>query len=109
MNSYVYPQRYVTCCLLNDFAYIFSDQSRCIIVVFRMNTQSITNSHLDCFDYRDGVMQEYLCENCTIAYCFDDCRSPLVQKEMIEVEELVRRIDVEHDSEKSKQGIEDRC
>ncbi|MGR5389148.1 hypothetical protein [Vibrio crassostreae] len=54
-------------------------------------------------------MPEYLCENCTIAYCFDDCRSPLAQKEMIKVEELVRRIDVEHDSEKSKQGIEDSC
>ncbi|WP_122081626.1 hypothetical protein [Vibrio coralliirubri] len=64
-------------------------------------------------------MPEYLCENCTIAYCFDDCRSLLAQKEMIEVEELVRRVDVEHDSEKSEksekgekgekgeQGIED--
>ena len=58
-------------------------------------------------------MPEYLCENCTIAYCFDDCRSPLAQKEMIEVEVLVRRVDVEHDdeksekSEKSEQGIED--
>ncbi len=54
-------------------------------------------------------MPEYLCENCTIAYCFDDCCSPLAQKEMIEVEELVRRVDVEHDcekSEKSEQGIE---
>ncbi|CDT80565.1 conserved hypothetical protein [Vibrio coralliirubri] len=47
-------------------------------------------------------MPEYLCENCTIAYCFDDCRSPLAQKEMIEVEELVRRVDVEHDSEKGE-------
>ena len=54
-------------------------------------------------------MQEYLCENCTMAYCFDDCRLSLAQKEMIEVEELVRRIDVEHDSAKSKQGIEDSC
>ncbi|WP_050648307.1 hypothetical protein [Vibrio coralliirubri] len=55
-------------------------------------------------------MPEYLCENCTIAYCFDDCRSPIAQKEMIEIEELVRRVDVEHDdekSEKSEQGIED--
>ncbi|OQQ08491.1 hypothetical protein BK411_08450 [Vibrio splendidus] len=51
-------------------------------------------------------MPEYLCENCTIAYCFDDCRSPLAQKEMIEVEELVRRVDVEHDGEKCEQGIE---
>ncbi|MDH5932676.1 hypothetical protein [Vibrio splendidus] len=52
-------------------------------------------------------MPEYLCKNCTIAYCFDDCCSPLAQKEMIEVEELVRRFDVEHDDEKSEQGIED--
>ena len=64
-------------------------------------------------------MPEYLCENCTIAYCFDDCCSPLAQKDMIEVEELVRRFDVEHDDkksekseksekgEKSEQGIED--
>ncbi|MEZ8800387.1 hypothetical protein AB6D78_04245 [Vibrio splendidus] len=58
-------------------------------------------------------MPEYLCKNCTIVYCFDDCCSPLAQKEMIEVEELVRRFDVEHDDEKSEkgekseQGIED--
>ncbi|MEG3696372.1 hypothetical protein V5098_24985 [Vibrio coralliirubri] len=52
-------------------------------------------------------MPEYLCENCTVAYCFDDCRSPIAQKEMIEIEELVRRVDVEHDDEKSEQGIED--
>ncbi len=70
--------------------------------------QSIANSHLTAFTTdRNGVMPEYLCENCTIAYCFDDCCSPLAQKEMIEVEELVRRVDVEHDSEKSEQGIED--
>ncbi|MEZ8022416.1 hypothetical protein [Vibrio sp. 1F255] len=49
-------------------------------------------------------MPEYLCENCTIAYCFDDCRSPLAQKEMIKVEELVRRVDVEHDDEQSEKG-----
>ncbi|CDT50057.1 hypothetical protein [Vibrio coralliirubri] len=52
-------------------------------------------------------MPEYLCENCTVAYCFDDCRSPIAQKEMIEIEELVRRVDVEHDDENSEQGIED--
>ncbi|MEZ8224026.1 hypothetical protein AB6C43_08300 [Vibrio splendidus] len=52
-------------------------------------------------------MPEYLCENCTIAYCFDDCCSPLAQKDMIEVEELVHRFDVEHDDEKSEQDIED--
>ncbi|MCY9865504.1 hypothetical protein OTK49_23555 [Vibrio coralliirubri] len=61
-------------------------------------------------------MPEYLCENCTVAYCFDDCRSPIAQKEMIEIEELVRRVDAEHASEKgekgekgekSEQGIED--
>ncbi|WP_333912791.1 hypothetical protein [Vibrio coralliirubri] len=52
-------------------------------------------------------MPEYLCENCTVAYCFDDCRSPIAQKEMIEIEELVRRVDVEHDDEKGEQGIED--
>ncbi|WP_156172498.1 hypothetical protein [Vibrio coralliirubri] len=75
-----------------------------------MNTQLIASSHLTALTTRDGVMPEYLCENCTIAYCFDDCRSPLAQKEMIEIEELVRRVDVEHASEKgekSKQGIED--
>ncbi|MEZ9409056.1 hypothetical protein [Vibrio lentus] len=73
-----------------------------------MNTQSIANSYLTALTTdRDGVMPEYLCENCTIAYCFDDCCSPLAQKEMIEVEELVRRVAVKHDSEKSEQGIED--
>jgi hypothetical protein len=75
-----------------------------------MNTKSIARSYLAALTTRDGVMPEYLCENCTIAYCFDDCCSPLAQKEMIEVEELIRRVDVEHDSEKgekSKQGIED--
>ncbi|MEZ8881091.1 hypothetical protein AB6E09_18955 [Vibrio lentus] len=67
-----------------------------------MNTQSIANSYLTALTTdRDGVMPEYLCENCTIAYCFDDCCSPLAQKEMIEVEELVRRVAVKHDSEKS--------
>jgi hypothetical protein len=75
-----------------------------------MNTQSNASSHLAALTTRDEVMPEYLCENCTIAYCFDDCCSPLAQKDMIEVEELVRRFDVEHDdekSEKSEQGIED--
>ncbi|MFA0548978.1 hypothetical protein [Vibrio splendidus] len=75
-----------------------------------MNTQSIASSHLAALTTRDEVMPEYLCENCTIAYCFDDCCSPLAQKDMIEVEELVRRFDVEHDdekSEKSEQDIED--
>ncbi|MEZ8654591.1 hypothetical protein AB4648_26685 [Vibrio splendidus] len=73
-----------------------------------MNTQSNASSHLAALTTRDEVMPEYLCENCTIAYCFDDCCSPLAQKDMIEVEELVRRFDVEHDekSEKSEQGIE---
>lgn len=36
-------------------------------------------------------MNEYLCENCTVAYCFDDCNSPLAQRDMIEVEEAVDR------------------
>ncbi len=49
-------------------------------------------------------MPEYLCENCTIAYCFDDCCSPLAQKDMIEVEELVRRFDVEHDDKRVKRA-----
>ncbi|MEZ8783690.1 hypothetical protein AB6D77_13605 [Vibrio splendidus] len=69
-----------------------------------MNTQSIASSHLAALTTRDEVMLEYLCENCTIAYCFDDCCSPLAQKDMIEVEELVRRFDVEHDDEKSEKG-----
>ncbi len=75
-----------------------------------MNIQSIASSHLTALTTRDGVMPEYLCENCTVAYCFDDCRSPIAQKEMIEIEELVRRVDVEHDSKKGKKserGIED--
>ncbi|CDT81601.1 hypothetical protein VCR29J2_680061 [Vibrio coralliirubri] len=72
------------------------------MVVFRMNTQLIASSHLAALTTRDGVMPEYLCENCTVAYCFDDCCSLLAQKEMIEVEELVRRVDVEHDSEKGE-------
>ena len=70
--------------------------------------QSIARSHLAALTTRDGVMPEYLCENCTIAYCFDDCRSPLAQKEMIEVEELVRRVDGEEgeEGEKCEQSIE---
>lgn len=72
-----------------------------------MNTQSNASSHLAALRTRDEVMPEYLCENCTIAYCFDDCCSPLAQKDMIEVEELVRHFDVEHDDKKSEQDIED--
>mgnify|MGYP005673580153 FL=1 len=44
-------------------------------------------------------MNEYLCENCTVAYCFDDCNSPLAQRDMIEVEEAVDRKKVSQDSE----------
>ncbi|OMO23015.1 hypothetical protein [Vibrio lentus] len=44
-------------------------------------------------------MNEYLCENCTVAYCFDDCNSPLVQRDMIEVEEAVDRKKVSQDPE----------
>ncbi|MCG9555033.1 hypothetical protein L1D16_14115 [Vibrio sp. Isolate31] len=39
-------------------------------------------------------MDEYQCENCTVAYCFDDCNSQLAQREMIEVEEAGERIKV---------------
>lgn len=52
-------------------------------------------------------MPEYLCENCTVAYCFDDCNSPLAEKKMIEVEELGRCVKIDHNSEKSEKGIED--
>ncbi|MCX2760477.1 hypothetical protein OQJ65_19740 [Vibrio sp. Sgm 22] len=48
-------------------------------------------------------MNEYLCENCTVAYCFDDCNSPLAQREMIEVEELVDRKKVNQDPERLEQ------
>ncbi|MDH5928418.1 hypothetical protein AB4186_16360 [Vibrio lentus] len=44
-------------------------------------------------------MNEYLCENCTVAYCFDDCNSPLAQRDMIEVEEAVERKKVSQDPE----------
>ncbi|MFS1862590.1 hypothetical protein BCU54_016015 [Vibrio lentus] len=44
-------------------------------------------------------MNEYLCENCTVAYCFDDCNSPLAQRDMIEVEEAVDREKVSQDPE----------
>ncbi|MDN3630911.1 hypothetical protein [Vibrio lentus] len=44
-------------------------------------------------------MNEYLCENCTVAYCFDDCNSPLAQRDMIEVEEAVDRKKVSQDPE----------
>ncbi|MFS1895064.1 hypothetical protein [Vibrio lentus] len=44
-------------------------------------------------------MNEYLCENCTVAYCFDDCNSPLAQRDMIEVEEAVDRKKVSEDPE----------
>ena len=44
-------------------------------------------------------MNEYLCENCTVAYCFDDCNSPLAQPDMIEVEEVVDRKKVSQDPE----------
>ncbi|WP_261884457.1 hypothetical protein [Vibrio pomeroyi] len=48
-------------------------------------------------------MNEYLCENCTVAYCFDDCNSPLAQREMIEVEELVDRKKLSQDPERLEQ------
>ena len=44
-------------------------------------------------------MNEYLCESCTVAYCFDDCNSPLAQRDMIEVEEAVDRKKVSQDPE----------
>ncbi|MFS1442942.1 MULTISPECIES: hypothetical protein [unclassified Vibrio] len=48
-------------------------------------------------------MNEYQCENCTVAYCFDDCNSPLAQRDMIEVEELVDREKVSQDPERLEQ------
>ncbi|UPR34506.1 hypothetical protein ISX50_00190 [Vibrio cyclitrophicus] len=48
-------------------------------------------------------MNEYLCESCTVAYCFDDCNSPLAQRDMIEVEELVDRKKVNQDPERLEQ------
>ncbi|WGS59321.1 hypothetical protein [Vibrio lentus] len=57
-------------------------------------------------------MNEYLCENCTVAYCFDDCNSPLAQRDMIEVEEVVDRKKVSQDPELLEQensGIKNPC
>ncbi|MEZ9437745.1 hypothetical protein [Vibrio atlanticus] len=45
-------------------------------------------------------MSEYLCETCTVAYCFDDCNSALAQREMIEVEEVLDRKQVSQDPER---------
>ncbi len=52
-------------------------------------------------------MNEYQCENCTVAYCFDDCNSPLAQRDMIEVEELVDRKKVSQDPERLEQENSD--
>lgn len=52
-------------------------------------------------------MNEYLCENCTVAYCFDDCNSPLAQRDMIEVEEAVDRKKVSKDPELLEQENSD--
>ncbi|MCG9544688.1 hypothetical protein L1D37_13035 [Vibrio sp. Isolate33] len=52
-------------------------------------------------------MNEYLCENCTVAYCFDDCNSPLAQREMIEVEKLVDRKKVSQEPEQLEQDNPD--
>ncbi len=52
---------------------------------------------------RDGVMPEYLCENCTVAYCFDDCNSPLAQRDMIEVEEALDSKKLNQDPERLEQ------
>ncbi|EDK28060.1 hypothetical protein VSWAT3_24019 [Vibrionales bacterium SWAT-3] len=48
-------------------------------------------------------MNEYQCENCTVAYCFDDCNSSLAQRDMVNVEETVERIKVCQDPEKREQ------
>ncbi|EAQ54456.1 hypothetical protein [Vibrio sp. MED222] len=48
-------------------------------------------------------MPEYLCETCTVAYCFDDCNSALAQREMVEVEEALDRKPVSQDPERLKQ------
>ncbi len=48
-------------------------------------------------------MNEYQCENCTVAYCFDDCNSSLAKREMIEVGEVVERIQVCQDPEQCEQ------
>ncbi|CAK3353710.1 conserved hypothetical protein [Vibrio crassostreae] len=52
-------------------------------------------------------MNEYLCENCTVAYCFDDCNSPLAQRDMIEVEEAVDRKKVSQAPERLEQENSD--
>ncbi|WP_373947756.1 hypothetical protein [Vibrio pomeroyi] len=52
-------------------------------------------------------MNEYQCENCTVAYCFDDCNSPLAQRDMIEVEELVDRKKLSQDPERLEQANPD--
>ncbi|WP_122055710.1 hypothetical protein [Vibrio sp. Evd11] len=52
-------------------------------------------------------MSEYFCENCTVAYCFDDCNSPLAQRDMIEVEEAVDRKKVSQDPELLEQENSD--
>ncbi|WP_210473995.1 hypothetical protein [Vibrio crassostreae] len=52
-------------------------------------------------------MNEYQCESCTVAYCFDDCNSPLAQRDMIEVEELVDRKKVSQDPERLEQENSD--
>ncbi|CAK2114021.1 conserved hypothetical protein [Vibrio crassostreae] len=52
-------------------------------------------------------MNEYQCENCTVAYCFDDCNSPLAQREMIEVEEVLDRKKVSQEPERLEQDNPD--
>ena len=52
-------------------------------------------------------MNEYLCENCTVAYCFDDCNSPLAQRDMIEVEEVLDRKKVNQEPERLEQENSD--
>ncbi|CAK1942784.1 hypothetical protein FB440_107193 [Vibrio crassostreae] len=52
-------------------------------------------------------MNEYLCENCTVAYCFDDCNSSLAQRDMIEVEEAVDRKKVSQAPERLEQENSD--
>ncbi|MCF7505419.1 hypothetical protein [Vibrio sp. L3-7] len=48
-------------------------------------------------------MPEYLCETCTVAYCFDDCHSLLAKREMIEVEESLDRKKVSEDPDRLEQ------
>ncbi|MEZ9702474.1 hypothetical protein AB4455_17410 [Vibrio sp. 10N.261.46.E12] len=52
-------------------------------------------------------MPEYLCENCTVAYCFDDCNSPLAQRDMIEVEEALSCEKLSQDPERLEQENSD--